>query len=526
MSAEKREAVLKLQDGTALRADLWCPARGGPWPTLLMRQPYGKSIASTVTLADPTWWAAQGYLVVIQDVRGQGDSEGTFGGFSQEAADTTETLSWVRALPESNGKLGCYGFSYQGLTQLLAIEGTPPPDCLAPAMAGVDERDHWSCEGGAHWWHLGLGWGLQLAALQAKRRNDHKAWDSIRRSLEDGSYLRDGPDLLKRHDPDGMAHRWFQNDPRHDPDWVIHAIPSTWLKQPMLLIGGWWDPHLRGILDLRQRSIDAGGHPQVHIGPASHLQWWPGAQQLLLTFFDRHLKDGTPPAEASTTECWNMTTGHWQTPGRAESIEWQMTGDSLACHDPDHGALTQGTTGSGTVRIVHDPWRPVPAIGGHLSPGPGAVDRQDIDARSDVATFTSEPLLQVLTLEGTPELTLEAHADQPGFDLCLALSRVSANGDRVEQLSTGHLRLRGPEARQPQQRSIRMQPLLASLQQGDRLRLSIAGASWPAIGVNSGSDTVPCGAPSCRHRVIAMTLQLAGSHLTLIPFSAGRLQHK
>ena len=96
MSAEKREAVLRLQDGTVLCADLWCPARGGPWPTLLMRQPYGKSIASTVTLADPTWWAAQGYLVIIQDVRGQGDSEGTFGGFSQEAADTTETLSWVR----------------------------------------------------------------------------------------------------------------------------------------------------------------------------------------------------------------------------------------------------------------------------------------------------------------------------------------------------------------------------------------------------------------------------------------------
>ena len=70
-----------------------------------------------------------------------------------------------------------------------------------------------------------------------------------------------------------------------------------------------------------------------------------------------------------------------------------------------------------------------------------------------------------------------------------------------------------------------MQPLLASLDPGDRLRLSIAGASWPAIGVNSGSEVIPCGAPTSQHRVIAMTLQLAGSHLTLIPFSAGRLQH-
>ena len=68
-----------------------------------------------------------------------------------------------------------------------------PPDCFAPAMAGLDERDDWSCSGGAHWWHLGLGWGLQLAALQAKRRGDDQAWYNIRRSLEDGTYLREGP---------------------------------------------------------------------------------------------------------------------------------------------------------------------------------------------------------------------------------------------------------------------------------------------------------------------------------------------
>ena len=220
-----------------------------------------------------------------------------------------------------------------------------------------------------------------------------------------------------------------------------------------------------------------------------------------------------------------MTTGRWQKPERTEALHWQLSGNPLVCHDPDQGSLTQETNGSGTVRIIHDPWRPVPAIGGHLSPQPGAVDRQTIDGRGDVATFTSLPLEQPLTLEGTPQLTLKAHADQPGFDLCLALSRIKTDSDRVEQLSTGHLRLLGPEARQSRERTIRLQPLLANLDSGDQLRLSIAGASWPAIGINSGSDTIPCGAPSSQHRVIAMTLQLAGSHLTLIPFSAGRLQH-
>ena len=75
-----------------------------------MRQPYGSRIASTVTYAHPCWWAAHEFLVIVQDVRGQGESEGVFGGFAQEAADTNATHTWVRDLPECNGRLGAYGF--------------------------------------------------------------------------------------------------------------------------------------------------------------------------------------------------------------------------------------------------------------------------------------------------------------------------------------------------------------------------------------------------------------------------------
>ena len=162
-----RDEVLTLKDGKSLEARLWIPKGTGPWPVLLMRQPYGKEIASTVTYAHPTWWIKHGYVVVIQDVRGQGKSEGIFSGFSQEASDTSETLEWVRSLKECNGRIGTYGFSYQGLTQLLAEPGTCPPDCLAPAMTGLNEETHWSCDGKAFWWHIGLAWGLHLAALKA-----------------------------------------------------------------------------------------------------------------------------------------------------------------------------------------------------------------------------------------------------------------------------------------------------------------------------------------------------------------------
>lgn len=523
MSADQRQESLTLTDGTQLVADIWRPVDVGPWPVLLMRQPYGRRIASTVTLPHPSWWASKGYLVVIQDVRGQGASGGTFGGFAQEAADTAETHAWIRNLPDCNGKLGCFGFSYQGLTQLVAPEAAPPPDCLAPAMAGLDERRHWSSEGDAHWWHLGLGWGLQLAALQAARRGDAVGWQEIRRSLEIGSYLRDGPDLLAKHDPDGMARGWLLRNPSRHQDWMVHQSPSSWLRRPMLLIGGWWDPHLLGVLDLWNRSRAAGGQPQLAIGPATHLQWWPEVPQLLLNFFDQHLKNTGAPRSGSEPRLWNLSRRIWQKPQPQISINWSLSGDQLCCMGPDHGQLQWEGPGEGEVCLVHDPWRPAPAIGGHLSPSPGPAERSGIDARTDVATFTSQALSEPLTLQGQPQLSLDAHADQPGFDLCLALSRLPAGSDAVEQLSTGVTRLRGAAALEAQMRCVQLQPLLTTLEIGDRLRLSIAPAAWPAIGVNPGDPTIPEGAPTSDHRIIVMTLRLAGSSMTLNPLTSGKL---
>ena len=121
MCAEKgivssRPAALTLADGVVLRSRLWHPSGEGPWPALLMRQPYGNRIASTATYAHPRWWASHGFLVVVQDVRGQVESEGSFGGFGQEAADTSATHAWVRQLPECNGRLGAEptGFPIRG----------------------------------------------------------------------------------------------------------------------------------------------------------------------------------------------------------------------------------------------------------------------------------------------------------------------------------------------------------------------------------------------------------------------------
>jgi len=158
----ERGVRCRLSDGVHLVSDHYYPAQPGPHPTLLMRQPYGRDIASTVVNAHPAWFARHGYYVVIQDVRGRGDSEGEFYPFRNESRDGAETIAWLRSRLESNGRIGMYGFSYQGATQLLAAAEQPEGlICISPGMTACDLYHGWFYRQGALRLASSLGWGLQ-----------------------------------------------------------------------------------------------------------------------------------------------------------------------------------------------------------------------------------------------------------------------------------------------------------------------------------------------------------------------------
>tara|TARA_B100000965_G_scaffold400329_1_gene422032 strand:- start:689 stop:2269 length:1581 start_codon:yes stop_codon:yes gene_type:complete len=512
-----RDEDLKLKDGTLLKSRIWLPHGDGPWPVLLMRQPYKREIASTVTYAHPSWWASNGYLVVIQDVRGQGDSEGEFSGFSQEATDTSETHEWVRSLPECNGFLGTYGFSYQGLTQLLAEEGTPPPNCMIPAMTGLSENEHWSCEGGAFWWHLGLGWGLQLAAQKAQREKDFNTWNEIRDSLESKKYLLNGHKILKEKNPEGMANKWLTLSHHKSNDWKSYKPLDSWLKKPLLLIGGWWDPHLRGIFDIFERAKNAGGDPKLLIGPATHLQWWEGIQNTQLDFFNTHLKEKKVTHIFPQIHLWNQTTKSWEISVKEDTPIFSLHSEGLASSSYLEGVLTPNPklqSDCPEVNVVHDPWRPAPSIGGHLSDTPGESNRYKLDLRQDVAVFTSAPISKDLRLEGIPVLSLGTKCDRESFDLFVALSIIPSGVENVvNQISTGVLRIFHCTPNTKLDRKITLQPTLATLKKGDSLRISISGAGWPAIGINPGQSKYPCEGPSPHCLVTTISLLPSNSKL-------------
>ena len=104
-------------DGTALSVDLYLPPEPGSYPVLLNRTPANNNRAGRAGISDAPserWkrLAAQGYIVAAADVRGRGDSAGTFVPFAHEASDGAATVKWLRSLGEVNGQVGLFGSGY------------------------------------------------------------------------------------------------------------------------------------------------------------------------------------------------------------------------------------------------------------------------------------------------------------------------------------------------------------------------------------------------------------------------------
>src|SRR6266404_3639393 len=155
----ERGVAMKTRDGVTLRADIYRPKAEGRFPVLLERTPYNKAGGDFGTRA-----AAMGYIVIMQDVRGRFTSEGEWYPFKYESQDGYDTVEWAAALPYSNGKVGMFGASYVGATQLLAAIAHPPH--LAGVSAYVtasNYHDGWTYQGGAFEQWFNESWASGLA---------------------------------------------------------------------------------------------------------------------------------------------------------------------------------------------------------------------------------------------------------------------------------------------------------------------------------------------------------------------------
>ncbi len=453
---------MQTRDGVRLDADVYRPADGGEYPVLLMRQPYGRAIASTVVYAHPAWYAAQGYIVVIQDVRGRGTSAGNFHLFEAEIADGYDTVQWAAGLPGSTGRVGMYGFSYQGMTQLYAAIAQPPAlITICPAMIGYDLYTDWAYEGGAFCLQANLSWALQLSAETLRRRGDETAYLALANAaqrLDFGTAIPARSPLLETLDSDSFYHDWL-NHPHPDAYWQACSPKNHFaaVDLPMLHIGGWYDSFLRGTLHLYQAMAARSTQPQhLIIGPWAHLPWGrkvgtidfgPEAatpcDRLQIRWFDQFLKGiDTGLLAAAPLQLFEMGRNQWRQVDTwipSTPTPFYLASTGLAALRDEDGKLIlhpQAPIPEATDRLVHDPWRPVPVLGGHAAVPTGPCDRASLDCRTDILTYTTEPLPQTLHIAGEVRADLYCSAtapgiDAPSFDLCAVLSRVTPTGSVI-----------------------------------------------------------------------------------------------
>jgi putative CocE/NonD family hydrolase len=380
------------RDGVPLRADVWRPGGPGRYPVLLVRTPYDKRQASLVNYTHPHWYAAQGFIVAIQDVRGRWASDGDeFTPFEHEQEDGHDAVAWAAALPGSTGRVGMYGGSYVGATQLLAARGAPAElRAIAPGVTSSQYFEGWPYQQGAFALAMNASWASELAADQARRAGDEAAWRLLAAAADTpGTWYPYLP--LDEHPPlaAGRFEPYFEwlRHPTYDDYWRRWSIDEDYssIRAAGLHYGGWWDSFATGTVRNFTGLTAAGRAPQrLLMGPWQHVAWSartgdvdhgpaaaPEIDQAQLAFFDRHLRDGDGDGEADVRVfvpglgSW-LSESRWPIPGGEEQRLFLSSGGRANSVRGD-GRLTLDPPASGQPPdvYVYDPLAPTPSLGGH-----------------------------------------------------------------------------------------------------------------------------------------------------------------
>jgi putative CocE/NonD family hydrolase len=550
----------RMSDGVELVSDHYYPADPGPRPTLLMRQPYGRDIASTVVYAHPVWFARHGYNVVIQDVRGRGDSDGEFYPFRHEARDGKETIAWLGTRPESNGRVGMYGFSYQGATQLLAAAEQPAGlVCIAPGMTAADLYRGWFYHNGALRLASTLGWGLQMLKGDARRLRLREASDRLE---EAGANLPAQTSVLPLRE-----HRALHGEalPKYVLDWFDHHQPGDYwtdldvghrihkINVPALHISGWYDIFVQGsvagflFLERSAGSEFAREHQYLIAGPWQHIPWGerigaadfgPEAlldtDSILLRWFNHWLKDSGEFLGEPRVRHFVLGENRWReaqtVPVDPQYILYLHSAGRANSRKGD-GLLSPAKPGQAEPCdiFVYDPEVPVLAPGGPAALG-GQFDQATLELGNNVLVYTTETLSEPLRVFGSPLVSLFCASSSRHTDFTAKLVRVRPQG-MAEFLSMGIARSsrlfhdQGYAANKIHLWKFFLEPTSCRFESGDRIRLEIASSAFPLYDRNPGSGVPSCQATSWDWRRSTQTVyhHPACSSALCLPVSEGTL---
>jgi uncharacterized protein len=473
----KREAMIPMRDGVRLYTVIVIPKGAKGAPMILTRTPYeakkraerfvSPNLLATLGMGDEVF-VPEGYIRVFQDVRGKYLSEGDYvmtrplrGPLNATAVDHStdayDTIDWlVKNVPESNGKVGMIGSSYEGFTVLMALVNPHP--ALKAAVPMCPMVDGWK---GDDWFHNGAFRQSNFDYLygQTTARAEGKeiargAYDDFALFLETGSAY----DFARRFGIDALP--FFQKiaeHPAYDQFWSEQALDQILARQPLsvptMFVTSLWDQEdMYGGVHTYAATVGKGAGTEVYLalGPWRHsgvnydgttlgplkfegntaLQF---RSEVMLPFLDAHLKDGAPRADTPAAFVFETGTNTWR-----RLSAWPLACESGCASRPQplylqpHFGLEfsapPAQSGVPYDEYVSDPAKPVPYI-----PRPARLhdrdswqrwlvsDQRSVADRTDVLTYTSQVLTAPVHIGGAPMVHLFASTSGSDADWVVKL---------------------------------------------------------------------------------------------------------
>lgn len=476
---ERRVVKIPMRDGVTLHTVIVIPTGAADAPILMTRTPYS---ADWMTEADSPDMATiltgfdhatdvimeGGYIRVVQDIRGKFGSTGDFvvtrplrgtalnTTDTDESTDAWDTIDWlVRNVPESNGRVGVMGVSYDGFETLMAM--IDPHPALKVAVPMDPMVDGWR---GDDWMHNGAFRQMLMPALyggEDQTNSPELPWGST--DFHD-IFMRAGSAgaLARRHDFPTTGF-WGQvvAHPAYDEFWSSQAVDRILGERPLtvptMIVSGLWDQEdiygAQAVYRALEPKDTDNDRVFLSIGPWSHGQSREDGSRLgdvtfdhdtagrwrrevLAPFLAHHLKDAPMDVAPVTAFRTGQDAWHRQTAWPAET-----TKVSNLYLLPGLGLGFEVASGPATTAdYVSDPARPVNFVPRPFRSGDErwsswlASDQRKVSSRPDVLTFTSEVLTEPLTIAGLPVVHLTASTS--GTDSDWVVKLIDVYPDQVE----------------------------------------------------------------------------------------------
>jgi putative CocE/NonD family hydrolase len=540
----ERDQAVKMRDGTILRADIYRPVADGRYPAVMERIPYGKDRSRTAVVLDPVAAAGAGLVVVAQDTRGQGKSDGcAFYPFRDDFDDGYDTAEWIAGLPFSNGRVGAYGVSYGGNSSWqVAVANPPSSGAIAPTQSPIDWTEGWKIltRDDVLKWGLTLNWTLGAIAESQVRKYSQGSEDLVARLDLLAEYQDDWDQLTRMlpltkvgevlHDLVGSPDAVGGGPLQYFTDVLERRMPHEWeagigyershrrVGVPAFITAGWYDVILGHDLDhfvrMRQEGATQAAREETRllIGPWSHgnftnvvgevdfgrrsigasLDMGPGISPMLIEWFKSKLAGTDTPAEGPRVRLFVQGIDRWRDeddwpPAKARPTKWFLrAGGSLAPEPP--------TTDEGFDTFVFDPRDPCPTCGGDLVKPPryqpGPVHQGPILDRRDVVVYTSQPLEHDLTVIGSVTAQICGATSGVCTDWVVKLCDVDEHG-RTINICDGIVRTAADHGGRPSTSDVDMWGTAVVFRAGHCLRVIVTSSDFPRYERNPNTGQNP-----------------------------------